>query len=386
MSVGTDEGEARILDNAEPRAAAGRSSASWASRAAASPRCMRAILGILPKRRDDRRRARSCSGPQPARLPAETCRREVRGARHRLHPAGPVPGAQSGVPRRHAAAGDDARHAPRRQAASGRARSGTIAPLVSLLNARAAAGAGGCARALSAPVLGRPAPAAADRRRARVPPGLVIADEPTTALDVTTQLQILKLLRGLAAERGLSMLFVTHDFGVVAQLCDTVTVMYAGQTVESGPVARVLKAPLHPYTQMLLACHPERAAELAGIPGAVPSPLRPPPGCRFHPRCPQRSARCRRRAPHRRHGRRPVHPSLRPACRRGRGMTPSRRSSKLEDSSSPCSAAAALPRQAAPPVRAVDGVSLDARGGRGAGPGRRVGLRQDDARQAPRSA
>jgi peptide/nickel transport system ATP-binding protein len=85
---------------------------------------------------------------------------------------------------------------------------------------------------------------------------------------------------------------VTHDFGVVAQLCDTVTVMYAGQTVETGPVARVLKAPLHPYTEMLLACHPDRAVELAGIPGAVPSPLRPPAGCRFHPRCPSARAVC----------------------------------------------------------------------------------------------
>jgi oligopeptide/dipeptide ABC transporter ATP-binding protein len=88
------------------------------------------------------------------------------------------------------------------------------------------------------------------------------------------------------------MLFVTHDFGVVAQLCDTVTVMYAGQTVESGPVSQILAAPLHPYTRMLLACHPDRSAALAGIPGAVSSPLRPPPGCRFHPRCPSVRAEC----------------------------------------------------------------------------------------------
>ncbi|HJU32745.1 MAG TPA: ABC transporter ATP-binding protein [Hyphomicrobiaceae bacterium] len=128
-------------------------------------------------------------------------------------------------------------------------------------------------------------------------PSIVLADEPTTALDVTTQLQILKVLRELATTRSLSMLFVTHDFGVVAQLCDTVTVMYAGQTVETGPVREVLDAPKHPYTRMLLACHPERAKELAGIPGAVPSPLRPPPGCRFHPRCPQASEACRVRRP-----------------------------------------------------------------------------------------
>jgi oligopeptide/dipeptide ABC transporter ATP-binding protein len=88
------------------------------------------------------------------------------------------------------------------------------------------------------------------------------------------------------------MLFVTHDFGVVAQLCDTVTVMYAGQTVETGPVRGVLDDPRHPYTRLLLACHPDRARELAGIPGAVPSPLAPPAGCRFHPRCPDARAVC----------------------------------------------------------------------------------------------
>jgi oligopeptide/dipeptide ABC transporter ATP-binding protein len=128
-------------------------------------------------------------------------------------------------------------------------------------------------------------------------PRLVIADEPTTALDVTTQLQILKLLKSLADELGISMLFVSHDFGVVAQLCDEITVMYAGQTVESGPVDTVLAAPQHPYTRALLACHPERSAALTGIPGLVPSPLRPPPGCRFAPRCGHAIAACARRAP-----------------------------------------------------------------------------------------
>jgi oligopeptide/dipeptide ABC transporter ATP-binding protein len=117
-------------------------------------------------------------------------------------------------------------------------------------------------------------------------PKLVIADEPTTALDVTTQLQILRLLRDLASDFGVSMLFVTHDFGVVAQLCDDVMVMYAGQSVEAGTTADIIDRPRHPYTQMLLACHPDRSQDLAGIPGAVPSPVAPPSGCRFHPRCP----------------------------------------------------------------------------------------------------
>ena len=129
-------------------------------------------------------------------------------------------------------------------------------------------------------------------------PALVVADEPTTALDVTTQQQILDLLRELVAELGISMLFVTHDLGVVAQLCDALCVIYAGQSVEIGATAEVLARPLHPYTSALLACHPERTAGFAGIPGAVPSPLRPPPGCRYWPRCPQARPACRARPAH----------------------------------------------------------------------------------------
>jgi peptide/nickel transport system ATP-binding protein len=129
-------------------------------------------------------------------------------------------------------------------------------------------------------------------------PALVIADEPTTALDVTTQQQILDLLRDLAEEFGLSMLFVTHDLGVVAQLCDELCVIYAGQTAESGRTAEVLAHPRHPYTKALLACHPDRAAAFNGIPGSVPSPLRPGSGCRFAPRCAEAREICTSRPPH----------------------------------------------------------------------------------------
>ena len=114
-------------------------------------------------------------------------------------------------------------------------------------------------------------------------PALVIADEPTTALDVTTQQQILDLLRDLVGEFGLSMLFVTHDLGVVAQLCDDLCVIYAGQTVERGQTAALLAEPRHPYTRALLACHPDRAASFTGIPGAVPSPLQRRAGLPFRP-------------------------------------------------------------------------------------------------------
>jgi peptide/nickel transport system ATP-binding protein len=129
-------------------------------------------------------------------------------------------------------------------------------------------------------------------------PALVIADEPTTALDVTTQRQILDLLRDLTGEFGLSMLFVTHDLGVVAQLCDDLCVIYAGQTVESGKTGEILACPSHPYTKALLACHPDRAITFSGIPGTVPSPLRAGSGCRFAPRCGEARDICEHRLPH----------------------------------------------------------------------------------------
>jgi oligopeptide/dipeptide ABC transporter ATP-binding protein len=117
-------------------------------------------------------------------------------------------------------------------------------------------------------------------------PQLVIADEPTTALDVTTQSEILVLLKELVEEREVSMLFVSHDLGVIANLCDDVTVMYAGQVMETGSTLRVMSEPRNVYTMELLACHPDRARGLHGIPGTVPSVDAYPRGCRFRDRCP----------------------------------------------------------------------------------------------------
>jgi peptide/nickel transport system permease protein len=128
-------------------------------------------------------------------------------------------------------------------------------------------------------------------------PDVIIADEPTTALDVTVQAQILSLLNGLRRDRGLAIIFITHDFGVVAQLCDRVAVMYAGRIVEEGPTQAVLDAPAHPYTRRLIACVPELGGgrrELAAIPGLPPMVDDLPPGCAFAPRCDKAQQACRR--------------------------------------------------------------------------------------------
>jgi peptide/nickel transport system ATP-binding protein len=126
-------------------------------------------------------------------------------------------------------------------------------------------------------------------------PELLIADEPTTALDVTIQAQILDLMRALREQIDTSIILITHDMGVIAEMADTVVVMYAGQIVEYANVHKLFAEPLHPYTQGLLASMPtlgDVRDELQVIPGVVPSLINPPQGCRFANRCPHRFERC----------------------------------------------------------------------------------------------
>jgi oligopeptide/dipeptide ABC transporter ATP-binding protein len=300
--VDTDEGQARILDRAHLKLMPGSIHGVVGESGCGKSTLMRAILGILPRRGRATEGKVLLDGRDLLTLPPSVFRTEIRGGQIGFIPQDPY------------------------QAFNPVFRVGTQL----LETARTKAGDNGhdaktdIIALLKAVQLPDPEHALAryphqfsggQRQRLLIAaalassPAVVLADEPTTALDVTTQAQILKLLRGLAEARGLSMLFVTHDFGVVAQLCDTVTVMYAGQTVESGPVARVLAAPLHPYTKMLLACHPDRSAALSGIPGAVSSPLRPPAGCRFHPRCPSARAECSQAIP-----RKSVHAGLQKVC------------------------------------------------------------------------
>ena len=130
-------------------------------------------------------------------------------------------------------------------------------------------------------------------------PALLIADEPTSNLDVTIQAQIIELIRQLKETKISSVLFITHDLGLVAEICDRVTVMYAGDTSETADVRTLFKNPLHPYTQGLLDSVPgvEQVDELKTIPGSVPNLVHPPSGCRFHPRCPKAMDICRQEKP-----------------------------------------------------------------------------------------
>lgn len=127
-------------------------------------------------------------------------------------------------------------------------------------------------------------------------PGLLIADEPTTALDVTTQAQIISLIKELKKSKNLTVLFITHDFGVVAEIADSVTIMYCGVVMEYGPVGEVFKTPRHPYTIELMKCMPyigKRMDELHTISGAIPHPVnRPKKGCIFYSRCSYGKSRC----------------------------------------------------------------------------------------------
>ena len=158
-------------------------------------------------------------------------------------------------------------------------------------------------------------------------PSLLIADEPTTALDVTIQAQILELMKRLQRDHGSSIVLITHDMGVVAELAERVVVMYAGRVVEEAPKARVFRDPQHPYTWGLLGSMPRldrpRLRRLVPIPGVPPSLVSPPEGCRFAPRCPHRFALCSTRpelAERVEPGRKDachLDPAVRPPLRRG---------------------------------------------------------------------
>ncbi|HDD66287.1 MAG TPA: ABC transporter ATP-binding protein, partial [Nitrososphaeria archaeon] len=128
-------------------------------------------------------------------------------------------------------------------------------------------------------------------------PVLLLADEPTTSLDVTVQAQIIDLIMRLKERLGTSVIYITHDMGVIAEISDRVAVMYAGNVVEVAPVKELFKNPMHPYTKALLEAIPRPGSSFESIPGTVPNLVNPPSGCRFHPRCPYAKDVCKRVVP-----------------------------------------------------------------------------------------
>ena len=150
-------------------------------------------------------------------------------------------------------------------------------------------------------------------------PRLLIADEPTTALDVTIQAQILDLIAALRETQGAAVMLITHDMGVIARMAERVVVMYAGEVVEAAPIGTLFERPAHPYTRLLMAATltaRRKAGRLPSIPGTMPTPERPPAGCRFHSRCPVAITRCLTEAPHLRM----VGPAAASRCHRAEAM------------------------------------------------------------------
>ena len=382
LSVRTDEGAAQILDHVALTLPRGRILGVVGESGCGKSTLVRAMLGILPRGTTIDSGQILFEGEDLLRLSERELERRIRGSRIGFIPQDPYLALNPVF-----TVGDQLLsvmrwHAPRRPARRRRARMRHHrARLVELL------------RRVQIPepeaVLDRYPHQFSGGQRQRLMiagalacnPRLVIADEPTTALDVTTQLQILKLLKSLVAEFDLSMLFVTHDFGVVAQLCDDITVMYAGQTVESGPTAAVLAQPQHPYTQALLACHPDRAKALLGIPGRVPSPLNPPPGCRYRAAL----SACDRLLPPARAAFRgdDAGPSRQLPPRRSTaasGMSAETPILEADDVVVLLGGAKRWLRPTVAPVRAVGGVSLDSARRRDARPRRQIRLREIDAR------
>ncbi|CAN5754170.1 ABC transporter ATP-binding protein [soil metagenome] len=285
VSIRTDEGVANVLDDVSLSLHKGRILGVVGESGCGKSTLIRAIMGILPRGARIDRGEIWFEGENLLAFSEDELNRTVRSSRIGFIPQDPLLalnpvfkiGAQLLEVMRWHAADDGTRGAERKRR--------HVARLVALLRRLQVPDPEGALERYPHQFSGGQRQRLLIAAALACAPRLVIADEPTTALDVTTQHQILLLLRELVEEFSISLLFVTHDFGVVAELCDDLCVIYAGQTVEAGRVGSILEAPSHPYTRALLGCHPDRATSFIGIPGRVPSPLARPSGCQFAPRC-----------------------------------------------------------------------------------------------------
>jgi oligopeptide/dipeptide ABC transporter ATP-binding protein len=301
VSIRTDEGTARILDGVNLNVPRGKVVGVAGESGCGKSTLAKAILGILPEQSRIESGRIVFDGQDLTKLSDSDMQSQVRGRLIGFVPQDPylalnpvfTVGAQLlEVLRAHGMRGDEgAAVHPRRAAVRRRAR------IVELLRAVQLPDPDGALERYPHEFSGGQRQRLLIAAALACQPKLILADEPTTALDVTTQQQILGLMKRLADELHVSMLFISHDFGVISELCDRVSVMYAGQTAETGETRHIIDEPLHPYTRMLLSCHPDRAHDLEGIPGQVPSALHPPGGCHFHPRCPSALDRCSHSAP-----------------------------------------------------------------------------------------
>ena len=304
VSFATERGRAQVLDGVNLRLRPGEIMGLVGESGCGKTTLARSILGILPSNARVEAGAIRFRGEDLAHADRARVERDVRGRRITFIPQDPFGSFNPLFP-----VGDQIMEvmkwkSPRRSAREGRGLAGLFARYPRVRRAADREAALAMLRTVQIP---KPEQAfdklphqfsGGQRQRLMIAlalmpePDLVIADEPTTALDVTIQAQILKLLKRLAKERGVSVLFTTHDMGTAYEICDRVTVMYAGQEVEAAPVDDFFRRPTHRYTARLLESLPGPGRELQEIGGEIPSLAAPPSGCRFHPRCPAATGVC----------------------------------------------------------------------------------------------
>ena len=309
ISFATAAGAAKVLDGVNVAIRPGEIMGLVGESGCGKTTLANAILGILAHNARHQSGTISFQGEDLLAMPGRRMQNEIRGRRITFIPQDPIGSFNPLFPIGTQAMEVMKWKSPQRARQEGRGVVGLFSRYPRRRRAADAAAVAQMLRAVQMPVSGgvmRKLPhefSGGQRQRLMIAlallpqPQLIIADEPTSALDVTIQAQILKLLKRLAKNSGVAVLFTTHDLATAYEICDRVTVMYAGQEVETAPVDTFFRRPRHPYTVRLLESLPRRGRELSEIGGEIPRLTHPPVGCRFHPRCARASDACRNARP-----------------------------------------------------------------------------------------